>query len=234
MIERAVTLSQGDVITIEDLPNGFVYNNHMTRRRSPLAISSSFSQDSQISTRSSDVTYCTCSMRPATIANARQKSRHQSQDTLSNGRAISDRVWSSARFRSAFVTDKVSSYTCKLTGIRPGVGQYPIDGRRARGVVRDEDDRPELQLFDDGVDVADLIVGGVRVAGRFIRIAPAEKIKCHDPARWREVAPPKQYSVSATLLRVTKATSAVILKPDIVRNSPRFLCVSEREQNFQD
>ena len=29
-----------------------------------------------------------------------------------------------------------------------GVGQCPVDSRRARGVVRDEDDRPELQLCD--------------------------------------------------------------------------------------
>jgi hypothetical protein len=43
--------------------------------------------------------------------------------------------------------------------------------------VRDEDDRPELQLGDDGVEVADLVVGGVRVAGRLIRIAPPQKIK---------------------------------------------------------
>jgi hypothetical protein len=42
--------------------------------------------------------------------------------------------------------------------------------------VRNEDDRPELQFCDDGVEVADLIVGGVRVAGRFIRIAPPKKI----------------------------------------------------------
>src|SRR5215475_11194907 len=39
----------------------------------------------------------------------------------------------------------------------------------------------------DGVEVTDLIVGGVWVAGRLIRTAPPEKIKSHDPARRREV-----------------------------------------------
>ena len=52
--------------------------------------------------------------------------------------------------------------------------------------MRDEDDLPEPQLGDDGVEVTDLIVGGVRVAGRLIRTAPSEKIKEHEPAR-REV-----------------------------------------------
>jgi hypothetical protein len=32
--------------------------------------------------------------------------------------------------------------------------------------VRDEDDGPKSQVGDDGVEVADLIVGGVRIAGR--------------------------------------------------------------------
>src|SRR5215475_12957487 len=39
----------------------------------------------------------------------------------------------------------------------------------------------------DGVEVTDLIVGGVWVAGRLIRTAPPEEIKQHDPARRREV-----------------------------------------------
>jgi len=47
--------------------------------------------------------------------------------------------------------------------------------------VRDEDDLPEPQLGDDGVEVTDLIVGGVRVAGRLIRTAPPEKIKLARP-----------------------------------------------------
>jgi hypothetical protein len=42
--------------------------------------------------------------------------------------------------------------------------------------VRNEDDLPEPELGDDGVEVTDLIVGGVRVAGRLIRTAPTEKI----------------------------------------------------------
>jgi len=58
-----------------------------------------------------------------------------------------------------------------------GVGQRPVDGRWARGVVRDEDGLPEPELGDDSVEVTDLIVGGVRVAGRLIRTAPPEKIK---------------------------------------------------------
>jgi len=57
------------------------------------------------------------------------------------------------------------------------VGQCPVDGRWAGGVVRNEDDLPEPQLGDDGVEVTDLIVGGVGVAGRLIRTAPPEKIK---------------------------------------------------------
>jgi hypothetical protein len=35
--------------------------------------------------------------------------------------------------------------------------------------MRDEDDLSEPELGDDGVKVTDLIVGGVRVAGRLIR-----------------------------------------------------------------
>ena len=49
--------------------------------------------------------------------------------------------------------------------------------RHARGVVRHEDDLAEPQLGDDGVEVTDLIVGGVRVAGWLIRTAPPEEIK---------------------------------------------------------
>src|SRR6476661_4010147 len=65
--------------------------------------------------------------------------------------------------------------------------QCPVDGRWTRGVMRDEDDLPEPQLGDHGVEVTDLIVGGVRVAGRLIRAAPSEKIKSHDAAWRREV-----------------------------------------------
>jgi hypothetical protein len=42
-------------------------------------------------------------------------------------------------------------------------------------------------LGDDGVQVADLVVGGIRVAGWLIRFAPPEKVKENDPARRREV-----------------------------------------------
>src|SRR5262249_18364897 len=40
---------------------------------------------------------------------------------------------------------------------------------------------------DDGIQVTDLIVGGIRVASRLIRTAPPEKIKGDDSARRREV-----------------------------------------------
>jgi hypothetical protein len=43
--------------------------------------------------------------------------------------------------------------------------------------VRDEEDSPEPEWGDDGVEVTDLIVGGVRIARRLIRTAPAEEIK---------------------------------------------------------
>jgi hypothetical protein len=43
--------------------------------------------------------------------------------------------------------------------------------------VRDEDDLPEPQLGDDGVEVTNLIVGGIWITGRLIRTAPPEKIK---------------------------------------------------------
>jgi hypothetical protein len=42
-------------------------------------------------------------------------------------------------------------------------------------------------LGDDGVQVADLVVGGIRVAGWLIRFAPPEKVKENDSARRREV-----------------------------------------------
>ena len=96
------------------------------------------------------------------------------------------------------------------------VGQCPVDGRRARGVVRDEDDRPELQLCDDGVEVADLIVRGVRVAGRFIRIAPPEKIKCHDPARRREVG--EQTIVEVQVVREPVHHNDRRFRPRVVSN----------------
>jgi hypothetical protein len=66
--------------------------------------------------------------------------------------------------------------------------------------VRDENDRPELQLCEDGVEVADLIVGGVRVGGRLIRTAPPEKIKRDNPARRREVGEETVESPSPSLV----------------------------------
>src|SRR4029450_2726127 len=68
-----------------------------------------------------------------------------------------------------------------------GVDQCPVNGRRARGVVRDKGDWPQPQLGDDGVQVPDLVVGGIRVGGWLIRFAPPEKVKENDPARRNEL-----------------------------------------------
>ena len=42
-------------------------------------------------------------------------------------------------------------------------------------------------MGDDGIQVPDLIGGGIRIACRLIRTTPPEKIKCHDSARRRKV-----------------------------------------------
>ena len=82
--------------------------------------------------------------------------------------------------------------------------------------MRDEDDRPELQLCDDGVEVADLIVRGVRVAERFIRIAPPKKIKRHDPARRREVR--EQTIVEVQVVRESMHHNDRRFRPRVVSN----------------
>ena len=50
--------------------------------------------------------------------------------------------------------------------------QWPV----ARGVVRDEEDLLKPQLSDDGIQVTDLIGGGIRIAGWLIRTAPPEVV----------------------------------------------------------
>jgi hypothetical protein len=67
------------------------------------------------------------------------------------------------------------------------VVECPVNGRWARGVVRDEEDLLKPQLGDDGIQVADLISSGIRIAGWLIRIAPPKKIKENDSAWRREV-----------------------------------------------
>jgi hypothetical protein len=47
--------------------------------------------------------------------------------------------------------------------------------------MRDGDDLLKPQLGDDGIEVTDLIRGGIRIAGRLIRTPPPEKIKCPPP-----------------------------------------------------
>src|SRR5262249_19845340 len=68
-----------------------------------------------------------------------------------------------------------------------GVVERPVNGWWGRGIVCDESDLPEPQLGDDGVQVTDLIGGGIRIAGRLIRTAPPKKIKYNDAAWRREV-----------------------------------------------
>jgi hypothetical protein len=53
--------------------------------------------------------------------------------------------------------------------------------------VRDEEDWLKPQLGDDGIQVTDLIGGGIRIAGWHIRTAPPEKIKENESAWRREV-----------------------------------------------
>ena len=48
--------------------------------------------------------------------------------------------------------------------------------------MSDQDDRVELQLLDDGVEVAGLVGGGVGVAGGLVGGAPAEEVEAHHPA----------------------------------------------------
>src|SRR5262245_28232992 len=68
-----------------------------------------------------------------------------------------------------------------------GLGQCPVNGWWTRGIVRDEEDLLEPQLGDDRIQVTDLIVGGVRIAGWLVRTAPPEKIEENDSAWRREV-----------------------------------------------
>ena len=58
-----------------------------------------------------------------------------------------------------------------------GLGQCPVNGRWARGLVRHEEDLLKPQLGDDGIHVTDLIGGSIGIAGWLIRTAPPKKIK---------------------------------------------------------
>jgi hypothetical protein len=84
-------------------------------------------------------------------------------------------VYSSERLRCPRQR-QTYNYPPPLWGTFSGMRTGPLS-RVPRGVVRHEDDLAEPQLGDDGVEVPDLIVGGVRVAGWLIRTAPSEEIK---------------------------------------------------------
>src|SRR5262245_4484154 len=56
----------------------------------------------------------------------------------------------------------------------------------------------------------------LRVAGRFIRIAPPEKIKCHDPARRREVG--EQTIVEVQVVREPVHHNDRRFRPRVVSN----------------
>jgi hypothetical protein len=58
----------------------------------------------------------------------------------------------------------------------------PVDRRWAGGVVGDQHHRTELQVLDDGVEVAGLVGGGVGVAGGLVGGSPAEEVEDHQPA----------------------------------------------------
>jgi hypothetical protein len=53
--------------------------------------------------------------------------------------------------------------------------------------VRDKEELLKPELGDDGIQVTDLIGGGIRIARWLIRTPPPKKIKENDPAWRREV-----------------------------------------------
>jgi hypothetical protein len=63
----------------------------------------------------------------------------------------------------------------------------PVNRRRTRGVVRDEDYMLQPQLSNDGIQFPDLVGSGIRIAGGFVRSTPPKKIKGNDSTRWREI-----------------------------------------------
>jgi hypothetical protein len=63
----------------------------------------------------------------------------------------------------------------------------PVNRRRTRGVVRDEDYMLQPQLSNDGIQFPDLVGSGIRIADGFVRSTPPKKIKGNDSTRWREI-----------------------------------------------
>jgi len=53
--------------------------------------------------------------------------------------------------------------------------------------MRHKDNSSKLQSLDHGVQISLLILSGVRIARRFIRRPPPEKIKCHYSTRRRQI-----------------------------------------------
>ncbi len=51
----------------------------------------------------------------------------------------------------------------------------------------DENNSSKLQLFDDSIQVAYLILGCIWIAKRFIRTSPPKKVECNHAARWCEI-----------------------------------------------
>ena len=66
------------------------------------------------------------------------------------------------------------------------VRERPVDRRRSGGVVGDQDDLVEPEPGDHGVEVAGLVVRGVRVAGRLVRFPPAEEVEGDHPVAGEE------------------------------------------------
>ena len=62
------------------------------------------------------------------------------------------------------------------------MGQRPINGRWTGSIVGHQHHLLQVQLLNNCVEVPHLIGCGVGIASRFLRFAPSEKIKGHDPA----------------------------------------------------
>src|SRR5512135_2415079 len=109
--------------------------------------------------------------------------RHRPRDASDHGRGEEpDRLRPPERRHFAVVRVQQHQPSHPL-----GVVECPVNGGWARGVVRDEEDLLKPQLDDDGIQVTDLIGGGIRIAGWLIRTAPPKKIKENDSAWRREV-----------------------------------------------
>ena len=51
----------------------------------------------------------------------------------------------------------------------------PVNRRRTRGVMRDEDYMLQPQLSNDGIQFPDLVGSGIRIAGGFVRSTPPRR-----------------------------------------------------------